>query len=370
MENGVTDMADVFISYKREDKHLAEDVISRLKDAGLSVWYDERITPHTSWDETIEAEIAAARAVVVLWTPRSVTSEWVRTEADYAKEHNKMVPVKLEACSPPLAYRRMQTADLTNWDGNPADRNWQKALGWVKGLIAGTSNGPGNVGPATAEELGYAPRSDNRGGMGLLLSAIAIMLVAGAGLAAADMMDVIDISEMLGQEVESDDDNDDSPSTQQPTVQASATPIATPTLQATPIPTPVPTPSLTAKPTPTPKPTPTMALTAPPTPSPPMCFNVQVTASEKDQNGKNWDIPVASPDIKVKSRTHPRVRFDCTDRYTCNRDGFANIGKQLQIHLSIVDDDFDADDKMGAGFCTIPATDCKVGLATVQIKEC
>ena len=68
-------MADIFISYKREGKHLAEDTIHALKEAGFSVWYDERIDPHTSWDETIEREIAAAKAVVVLWMPRSAVAQ-------------------------------------------------------------------------------------------------------------------------------------------------------------------------------------------------------------------------------------------------------------------------------------------------------
>ncbi len=176
-------MADIFISYKREDKHLAEDTISRLQDAGYSVWYDERINPQSSWDETIEREIAAAKAVIILWTERSVASEWVRSEADYAKEHGKMIPVTLEACSLPLAYRRTQTADLSSWDGNPADLTWQKVLEWVRGLVSGTGTQPGGIGPSISGGTG-ATHSDRRygGGPKLWTGLILALLIGGSGV--------------------------------------------------------------------------------------------------------------------------------------------------------------------------------------------
>jgi len=172
-------MADIFISYKREDKHLAEDTIHALKQAGFSVWYDERIDPHTSWDETIEREIAAAKAVVVLWTPRSVASQWVRTEADYAAQHGKIVPVMLEQSAVPLAYRRTQFADLTHWDGNPEDRDFEKLVGWVRGLVDGSGTGPESIGASSfGSETGNA---EKKGGRGLLMALIAVVLFGGAG---------------------------------------------------------------------------------------------------------------------------------------------------------------------------------------------
>lgn len=172
-------MADIFISYKREDKHLAEDTIHALKEAGFSVWYDERIDPHTSWDETIEREIAAAKAVVVLWTPRSVASQWVRTEADYAAQHGKIVPVMLEQSAVPLAYRRTQFADLTQWDGNPEDRNFEKLAGWVRGLVDGTGAGPESIGAST---FGAEPvRRKKKSSPLPVLALLAVLLIAGAG---------------------------------------------------------------------------------------------------------------------------------------------------------------------------------------------
>ncbi|HEY0555554.1 MAG TPA: toll/interleukin-1 receptor domain-containing protein, partial [Thermoanaerobaculia bacterium] len=73
-------MSDVFISYKKADFLAAERLVRSLGAQGLSVWWDENLTARSAWDAEIEREISAAAAVLVLWTPRSVESEWVRTE--------------------------------------------------------------------------------------------------------------------------------------------------------------------------------------------------------------------------------------------------------------------------------------------------
>ena len=79
-------MADVFVSYAREDRALAERVVRAIESSGYSVWWDDRITPTESFDRLIEQEIADARAVVVLWSANSVQSDWVRIEANYGKK--------------------------------------------------------------------------------------------------------------------------------------------------------------------------------------------------------------------------------------------------------------------------------------------
>src|SRR6187455_1059277 len=101
-------MADVFVSYKKEDFDIASRLVTALKQHELSVWWDDGLTPKAAWDASIEREIAAAAAVLVLWTPRSVGSDWVRTEAHYALDRAKLVPVMLEACPIPLAFMLRQ----------------------------------------------------------------------------------------------------------------------------------------------------------------------------------------------------------------------------------------------------------------------
>ena len=160
-------MADVFISYKKEDYQAAERVIAALRAEGFSVWWDDSLTPKSAWDAELEREIAAAATVVVLWTPRSVESEWVRTEAHYAHDRGKLVPVMLESCTIPIAFLLRQTVNLSQWRGDRDDRNWRKLLIWVADLSAtklGNANIPQALGAAQPnrfrEVIGQLPSGD------------------------------------------------------------------------------------------------------------------------------------------------------------------------------------------------------------------
>jgi hypothetical protein len=67
-------MADIFISYAREDRTKAQQLAAALEDSGWSVWWDTRLKAGEIWDEVIEKEIKTARTVVVLWSHASVNS--------------------------------------------------------------------------------------------------------------------------------------------------------------------------------------------------------------------------------------------------------------------------------------------------------
>jgi len=145
-------MAEVFISYKKEDSASAERVAAALREEGFSVWWDNELTPRMAWDAILEREIGQAAAVVVLWTPRSVQSEWVRTEAHYGQDRGKLVPALIENCELPIAFMLRQTVRLTDWNGDRTDRNWRKFLTWIADLTshaASTSRAPGEA-PASA----------------------------------------------------------------------------------------------------------------------------------------------------------------------------------------------------------------------------
>ncbi len=127
-------MADVFISYKSEERALASLVAAWLVEAGYSHWFDDRITPAEQWDRTIEREIAVAKAVLVLWTCQSVESDWVRKEAHYAAKNNKLVQIKCELCELPLDHTLTQFADLTHWNDS-TQGDVEKALSWIGALV-------------------------------------------------------------------------------------------------------------------------------------------------------------------------------------------------------------------------------------------
>jgi hypothetical protein len=74
-------MADIFISYAREDQAAVKPLAAALEGAGYSVWWDRRILAGTEFSEEIERELKAAKAVIVAWSQESHASNWVKDEA-------------------------------------------------------------------------------------------------------------------------------------------------------------------------------------------------------------------------------------------------------------------------------------------------
>ena len=144
-------MSDIFVSYKKEDRPIVERFVTALKAAGKDVWWDNALTPNEAWDAMIERQIAAARVVIVLWSPRSIHSDWVRSEAHYAQDHHKIVPVMIEGCSIPLAFMLRQAVDLTDGKFGPGNPNWTKLLEWIDAVESGDVDAiPDVASPATA----------------------------------------------------------------------------------------------------------------------------------------------------------------------------------------------------------------------------
>ena len=89
----MTDATDVFISYKREDRSLAEQVAAALRANRYSVYYDIALEHGQEFADALDERIRAAKIVIVLWTDKSVQSKWVRREARFAAKHGKYHPV-------------------------------------------------------------------------------------------------------------------------------------------------------------------------------------------------------------------------------------------------------------------------------------
>lgn len=111
-------MADVFVSYCRRDKPRVAPLVAAIKARGWSVWWDPAIAPGEEFDSQINAELRVAAAVLVIWTPASVESRWVRGEARDAAERGVMVPARFDRATLPIDVRAFQTIDL---DGYPED---------------------------------------------------------------------------------------------------------------------------------------------------------------------------------------------------------------------------------------------------------
>lgn len=110
-------MASVFLSYEREDAAAAGSIARSLEDAGHSVWWDRHIKGGAQYSDEIEEALKRAEAVVVLWSPSSVRSAWVRDEAAAGRDSGRLVPVLIKRTEPPMGFRQYQAIDLTAWKG-------------------------------------------------------------------------------------------------------------------------------------------------------------------------------------------------------------------------------------------------------------
>lgn len=126
---------DVFLSYSRADRDAARDFANRLADEGFSVWWDAALRAGETFDEVIEKALREAKSVIVLWSPRSVTSRWVRAEATLADRANKLIPVIIEACDRPIIFELTHTTDLSAWNGSLENRAWRDMIQDLSRLV-------------------------------------------------------------------------------------------------------------------------------------------------------------------------------------------------------------------------------------------
>jgi len=106
-------MADVFLSYAHQDIKRAETLARLLEANGTTVWWDRRMVAGDKIHDVIDGEIEKAKAVIVLWSPISVKSDWVRGEAETAHELAKLIPIKIDECKLPINYRGIHTPEVS-----------------------------------------------------------------------------------------------------------------------------------------------------------------------------------------------------------------------------------------------------------------
>jgi hypothetical protein len=111
-------MSDIFISYKREDQPIARKLANALEGEGWSVWWDPKLRAGEHFDDVIEKALNETKCVVVMWSESSVQSRYVKDEATYVLEKDKLVPVAIENVTLPFRFRGVHTLSLLGWDGS------------------------------------------------------------------------------------------------------------------------------------------------------------------------------------------------------------------------------------------------------------
>jgi TolB-like protein len=158
-------MADIFLSYNREDHETARRFADAFAAEGLDVWWDVALRSGEAYDEVTENALKTAKAVVVVWSPRSVVSRWVRAEATLADRNKTLIPVMIEPCERPIMFELTQTADLCHWGGELDDGAWRAFAADVRRLVGrerpsepATPTAPPSLAtPAVRRDRGGAP---------------------------------------------------------------------------------------------------------------------------------------------------------------------------------------------------------------------
>ena len=112
-------MANVFVSYSRQDIEFARKLVEWLEKKGHQVWMDKkRILGGADYREEIADGISSADVFISLLSPDSVTSKWVKREIYYADDMEKfIIPVLVKFVKFPqefqLALTGVHYVDLT-----------------------------------------------------------------------------------------------------------------------------------------------------------------------------------------------------------------------------------------------------------------
>ena len=196
-------MADLFVSYKAEDRPRVVPLVAALKADGVDLWWDAEIGGGASWREAIETELAAARCVLVVWSRRSTGPQgsFVRDEATRALRRGIYLPVRIDSVEPPLGFGETQALSLLRWKGERADPDYQAVLATARATIAGAARP--RAGTRSGPLTGGIDRRVLIGGGAALAAAAGLagwraLRGVGGGAATADSVAVLPFANLSG----------------------------------------------------------------------------------------------------------------------------------------------------------------------------
>jgi hypothetical protein len=107
-----TAVVDVFLSYTSRDRETVRRLIEAFDTFGLVIWWDRGRADHgliagQRYDREIERNLKVAKSVAVIWSTKSVESDWVFGEAERARSQKKLVAALIEECDIPIQFSRI-----------------------------------------------------------------------------------------------------------------------------------------------------------------------------------------------------------------------------------------------------------------------
>ncbi|MEM8558333.1 MAG: toll/interleukin-1 receptor domain-containing protein [Bacteroidota bacterium] len=118
-DEAMTYRYDVFVSYSRRDHFIVMELVARLMDSGLNVFYDEaEIAVGEPLMASVRQVIQDARYVLVVMSPHYFASQWAALETGIALQQEvdsnftKVIPILVEDCEIPALLQTKVYADF------------------------------------------------------------------------------------------------------------------------------------------------------------------------------------------------------------------------------------------------------------------
>ncbi|AMY07744.1 TIR domain protein [Luteitalea pratensis] len=136
-DDNVRTVADIFLSYAREDIARVRLIVAALESHGWTVFWDRHIPHGQDFNAYLQARLDEAKCVIVAWSKASIASQFVRDEAGEGKL--RLVPLLLADVRPPLGFRQLQTANLTDWSGDASHEEFSRFVESVRAIVGAST---------------------------------------------------------------------------------------------------------------------------------------------------------------------------------------------------------------------------------------
>lgn len=108
----------IFISYSHKDIIFVKQLVDDLENAGLEIFYDQRIQPGESWANSLSAAIESAKYILVILSPDYLVSQWAQEELQFGllretEQKATVIPILIRPCKIPTFLVTKHYADFS-----------------------------------------------------------------------------------------------------------------------------------------------------------------------------------------------------------------------------------------------------------------
>jgi hypothetical protein len=169
----------IFISYSRNERPVAEQLAVLLTAEGYDVWWDASLLSGAHFEDEIRKALNAAPAAIILWSKAAIKSEWVSAEAEFARKQRSAMPViidNLDREALPLLFQRLHIIEMRGWSGDPASKGYRELLRAVSAKLKQAPGGSRSGHASAARAVGASLLS--RASEWLASIAVVVVVVA------------------------------------------------------------------------------------------------------------------------------------------------------------------------------------------------